>query len=53
MTPQRIAVALASAGAAAVAAGIGWIHPPSGLIAAGIELLAGSYLVAYFGKGAR
>jgi hypothetical protein len=27
-------------GAAAIAAGVAWIHPPSGLIVAGIALIA-------------
>lgn len=49
MTPQRIAAALAAVGAAAIAAGIGWIYPPAGCIAGGLEAIGGGYLVAYMG----
>lgn len=50
MPAARIAAALAAAGAALIAAGIGWIYPPAGLIAAGAEALAGAYVVAYLGR---
>lgn len=43
----RALVALAVVSAAAVAAGIGWIYPPAGLIAAGVLGLAGAYVGAY------
>lgn len=45
---QRIAAGLTAAGAAAVAAGVGWIYPPAGAITAGLELLGAGYLTAYF-----
>lgn len=48
-TPLRIAAALAAAGAASIAAGIGWIYPPAGCIAGGLEAIGGGYLVAYLG----
>ena len=38
---------LAVLGALAVAAGVGWIYPPAGLIAAGVELLAAAYVIRY------
>lgn len=50
MSPWQVAAGLAAFGAACVAAGIGWICPPAGVIAAGIESIAGAYLVAYFGR---
>lgn len=51
MTPQHIAAGLAAFGAAAIAVGIGWIYPPAGVIAAGLQALAGAYVIAYFGAG--
>ncbi len=50
MTPQRIAAALAALGAAGVAAGIGLIYMPAGVIAAGVESVAGAYVIAYLGR---
>lgn len=41
------AVALAILGAVAIAAGVAWIYPPAGVIVAGLELLAGAYIVRY------
>ena len=38
---------LAVLGAVAVAAGVGWIYPPAGLIAAGVELLVAAYVIRY------
>jgi hypothetical protein len=46
---RRLAAALAAAGAASIAAGIGWVYPPAGLIAGGLEAIGGSYLLAYLG----
>ena len=37
-------------GAGCVSAGVGWIYPPAGLIAAGVLLIAGGVLLAK-GKG--
>lgn len=52
MTPQRIACTLAVLGATAIAIGVGLYSTPAGVICAGVEALAGAYLIAYFG-GAR
>lgn len=49
MTPRRIAAALAVLGASAIAAGVGLVFLPAGLIAAGVEALAGAYVIAYLG----
>lgn len=38
-------------GAGCVAAGVGWIYPPAGLIAAGALLIAGGVLWARGGDG--
>lgn len=44
---MKVAAALATAGALSIAAGIGWIYPPAGLVAGGLEAIGGGYLVAY------
>lgn len=38
-------------GAGCVSAGVGWIYPPAGLIAAGVLLIAGGVLWARGGDG--
>lgn len=38
-------------GAGCVSAGVGWIYPPAGLIAAGILLIVGGVLAARGGDG--
>lgn len=38
-------------GAGSVCAGVGWIYPPAGLIAAGVMLIAGGVLWAKGGDG--
>lgn len=38
-------------GAGCVSAGVGWIYPPAGLIAAGVLLIAGGVLWARGGEG--
>lgn len=43
MSPKILAVL----GALVVAIGVGMVFLPAGVIAAGVELLAGAYLVAY------
>lgn len=43
--------ALLVCGAGCVSAGIGWIFPPAGLIAAGVLLIAGGVLWARGGVG--
>jgi hypothetical protein len=43
------AAAIAAVGAVTIAAGVGWIYPPAGLIAAGIELVVAGYVTAYLG----
>lgn len=54
LKPIRVAAALVAAGATAIAAGIGWICPPAGVIAGGLEAIGSGYLVAYLGaKGVR
>jgi hypothetical protein len=50
VTPQRIAATLATLGAATIAAGVAVIYPAAGLITAGIEAVAGAYLIAYLGR---
>jgi hypothetical protein len=51
LTPRRVAATLAGLGAATLAAGIGLIYLPAGVIAAGIESIAGAYVIAYLGRG--
>lgn len=46
---MRLAVALAVAGALAVAVGAGLVCLPAGVIVAGVELLAAAYVVGYLG----
>lgn len=41
------AALLAALGALVIAAGVGWIYPPAGVIAAGVELVAAGYVTAY------
>ena len=46
---------LAVLGALAVAAGVGLYSLPAGIICAGVELVAGAYVIGYLGaqRGAR
>lgn len=49
MTPRRIATAVALLGIAVIAAGVGWIYRPAGVIVGGLELLGAAYVIAYLG----
>lgn len=44
---MRLVVTLAVLGVLAIATGVGLIYPPAGLITAGLEMLAGCYVVQY------
>jgi hypothetical protein len=43
----KLAVVMALLGALALAAGVALIYLPAGVIVAGIELIAGAYVVGY------
>ncbi len=44
---MRLLVTLVVLGTLTIAAGVGLIYPPAGLIAAGVEMLAGCYVIGY------
>lgn len=46
---MRLARILATLGALTVAAGVGLYSLPAGVITAGLELIAGAYVVGYLG----
>lgn len=47
------AVLLGLLGAVAVAAGAYWIYRPAGVVAAGVELFAGAYVLLYIERQER
>ena len=46
---MRLVIALAILGALAVAAGVGMLLLPAGVIVAGVEALAAAYMLQYLG----
>jgi hypothetical protein len=44
---KALAVLLSVFGAAAVAAGVGLVYLPAGVVAGGVELLAAAYVIGY------
>lgn len=46
---MRIPAVLAVLGALAIAVGVGLMSLPAGVIAGGVECLAGAYVVSYLG----
>lgn len=47
MKATKRALLLAVSGAAVIAGGVAWIYQPAGAIVAGLELLAGAYVILY------
>lgn len=50
MNPRKVAAVMAVFGAVVLALGAGLVYLPAGLIAAGLELVGGAYVVAYLGR---
>lgn len=45
---MSLLIVLVILGGLGIAGGVGWIYPPAGVITAGVMMLAGAYLTAYF-----
>jgi hypothetical protein len=45
---MSLLIVLVVLGGLGIVGGVGWIYPPAGVITAGVMLLTGAYMAAYF-----